>query len=119
MAKAREDWYRNRTWTPEIETEFFKKLGRSRQKAQYLKIQATCLAKTHPETALMLLEKFFALKEDFFLADALVASSEACLSLGRTEDAVAALKKAMNREREFPNYRSSAWFDFVLLVADR
>ncbi|MBZ5857753.1 hypothetical protein [Flavihumibacter profundi] len=41
-----DDWYRNTTWTREIETDFETRLKRSRgayNKAQYLRIQASCL----------------------------------------------------------------------------
>lgn len=115
MANA--DWYRNQIWTAEIEEAFFEKLRRARDKAQYLKIQAGILAPTEPTVALMLLEKFLELKEDFFLADALVAQANAYVALGKTEDAVRAFQNALERERIFPNLKTTAWSEFTLLVA--
>jgi len=49
---ATEDWYRNTNWDNEIQTEFESRLKRSRgdfHKAQYLRIQASCLLAS-PET---------------------------------------------------------------------
>jgi tetratricopeptide (TPR) repeat protein len=115
MAKA--EWYRNSEWNPEIEAAFFEKLRRARDKAQYLKLQAAHLAKPHPQVALSLLDQFFALGEEYFLPDAHVAAANAYLFLGQTDRAVEAYKKALEAERQRPSYRTTAWNEFVLLVA--
>jgi tetratricopeptide (TPR) repeat protein len=120
-SKAREDkdWFRNARWNSEIESKFFEKLHRARDKAQYLKIQAACLAKSHPRVALDLLDKFFALGDSLFIPDAHVAAANAYVVLGRTSEAVDSYHKALERERLHPGYRTTAWSEFVLLVADR
>lgn len=37
------DWFRNTSWSPEIEQEFFRRFARARQKRQLLRIQCTTL----------------------------------------------------------------------------
>jgi tetratricopeptide (TPR) repeat protein len=116
---ANAEWFRNTEWNPEIEAKFFKKLHRARDKAQYLKLQACYLADSHPNVALALLDKFFALGEDFFLADAHLTSANAYLALGQTGEAISSFRKALEAERQRPGYRTTAWSEYVLLVADR
>jgi tetratricopeptide (TPR) repeat protein len=114
----RDDWFRNEDWNEEIERRFFEKLGRARQqKAQYLKLQAFHLAGSHPRVALVLLEKFYELKQDSFLADALVVEATAYKTLGLPGEAIRSLKRALEVAQERGIY-TSAWHDFVLLVAD-
>ncbi|MFM9848084.1 MAG: hypothetical protein ACKVP3_13095 [Hyphomicrobiaceae bacterium] len=45
---GRDDWFRNTSWDADIEAAFFKKLSRARDKAQYLRIQASHLASSQP-----------------------------------------------------------------------
>jgi len=44
-----DDWFRNTTWDDAIERAFDEKLRRARMKEQYLRIQASTLARSHPE----------------------------------------------------------------------
>jgi len=74
---AKPEWFRNEDWSPTVEAHFFQKLARARDKAQYLKLQAYHLTQRHPEVALTLLERYFALGEHFFDADALVVQATA------------------------------------------
>jgi tetratricopeptide (TPR) repeat protein len=116
---ARQDWFRNTDWNPEIKATFYKKLGRARKKDQYLKIQAYYLSCTFPEVALDLLEEYFARGDKFFLADAFVTQASAYLSLGNIENAFTSYERALNREREFPHAGTEAFVDYPFLVAKR
>jgi len=116
---AKDDWYCNKEWTSEIETRFFDKLRRARDKAQYLKIQSGCLSGTYPKVALSLIEKYFALHEHFFDAEAFLHQAQAYMALGREDDAVHCLRQALQRERDFPKFVTTAWSEFAMLVATK
>jgi len=124
MRKAEEkrradEWFRNHDWTPATEAKFFEKLRRARHKSQYLRIQAGYLTQSHPQAALALLERYFALGEGIDLAQAYVEQAKAYISLEQMEDAIGALEKALHRERQFPNCKTHAWSEFALLVATK
>src|ERR1700676_632837 len=103
---APERWFCNAEWTPTIEEHFFKK------------IQAGCLCKKHPQVALALLEKFFALDgNSIFRAEAFLYQAEAHLSLGAKQKAIESFQKALQRQREFPNVITAVWSEYGLLVA--
>jgi tetratricopeptide (TPR) repeat protein len=113
------EWFRNTSWTPSIERAFDDKLRRARRKEQYLRIQASTLAGSHPDVALKLLDRYFALPNDFDHAQAHVDRATAYLALGRLADALAAYEDALARESVFPKLQTEAYIAFPYLVATR
>lgn len=111
------DWFRNSHWTPEIEAAFEQKLGRSRsQKAQYLRIQGSMLKDTHPEVAIRLLERCAEAGDETQIAAALLDSAHAHYRLGDVTGALTRLEAAMEQEAVQPMFRTSAPFDYAMLV---
>lgn len=75
------EWFRNARWNESVERSFNEKLRRARRKEQYLRIQASTLACSHPEVALRLLDRYFELPDDFDHAQAHVDRATALLAL--------------------------------------
>jgi tetratricopeptide (TPR) repeat protein len=113
------DWFRNMSWDDAIERVFDEKLRRARRKEQYLRIQACTLARSHPEVALKLLDRYFELDDDFDHAQAHVDRATALLALGRVDEALAAYEAALAREAVFPTLQSQAYLDLPYIVATR
>ena len=116
---SRQDWFRNTEWNESIEQAFEGKLRRARQKGQYLRIQASTLANSHPTVALRLLERYFALDDKFDWAQAYCDQAKALLSLGRVDEAVIAYVKALDREAEYPNLKTQAYIALPFLIVTR
>lgn len=114
---SRHDWYRSTAWDPQIAEAFEARLARARSKEQYLRIQASHLTTSHPDTALALLDRYFALPDQLDAAHAHVDQATAFLTQGRLQEALEALKAALAREQAFPNLRTLAYVEFPLLVA--
>lgn len=113
-----EHWYRNTEWGPDIEAGFNARLARSRsQKAQYLRIQGSFLTSTHPAVAINLLERCIAMNDEFHVANAHLNTAEAHVALGDIEGALRSLEAAMDQQARFPMSRTSAPFDYCMLVA--
>ncbi len=112
-----DDWFRNADWNDSIAARFEAKLRRARKKQQYLRIQALALATTHPNVALALLERYFALPNQFDHALAHCTRATALRAVGRLDEAVQAYEAALQREREFPNALTYAYLELPLLVA--
>jgi hypothetical protein len=84
-----DEWFRNTPWDVTIAAHFEEKLRNARRKEQYLRIQASVLAETHPESALQLLDRYFALPDDFDHTQAHVDRATALIALGRIDEALA------------------------------
>jgi len=113
---ARDDWYRNTDWNDAIETEFLAKLARARDKQQYLKLQAGIIAQSHPRAALALLDRYFAMGENLFMAEALRAKAYALFSLGETDAAIDAFEAVLQREETHGNLLTQTRLDYPYLV---
>ena len=113
------EWFRNTTWDEAIERAFDERLRRARRKEEFLRIQASTLASTHPEVALKLLDRYFKLPNDFDHAQAHVDRATALLTLGRVDEALIAYEAALAREAAFPNLKTDAYLDFPYVVAVR
>jgi tetratricopeptide (TPR) repeat protein len=113
------DWFRNTKWDDVIERAFDEKLRRARRKEQYLRIQASTLARSHPEVALKLLDRYFELQDDFDHAQAHVDRATALLALTRVNEALAAYEAALAREAVFPSLQTQAYLDLPYIVATR
>lgn len=113
------DWYLNTTWDDAIERAFDERLRRSWKKEPYLRIQASTLARSHPEIALTLLKRYFDLHDDFDHAQAHVDCATALLALGRVEEAHSTYEAALSRKSIFPKLKTQAYLDLLYVVATR
>jgi tetratricopeptide (TPR) repeat protein len=114
---SRDDWFRSTTWDDKIAAQFEAKLKRARRKGQYIRIQACTLAETHPEVALLLLDKYFEQEDRFDEAQAYVDRATALTSLGRADEAVAAYEDALRAEARNPGLLTQAGIELPYLVA--
>jgi tetratricopeptide (TPR) repeat protein len=113
------DWFRNITWDDSIEAAFNKKLSRSKLKEQYLRVQASTLAKTYPEVSLKLLERYFELPDDSYHAQAYVDRASACLALERVGEAVEAYEAAIASEQKRPQLETQVHLELPFTIAVR
>jgi len=111
------DWFRNTTWNEAVEQSFDEKLRLAKKKEQYLRIQASLLARSHPNVALMLLGRYFELHDDFGHAQAHADRARALIGLGRVNDAIASYEAALASEVEFPQLRTQTYLDLPYLIA--
>jgi tetratricopeptide (TPR) repeat protein len=114
---ADDQWFRNTSWNEIIASAFEEKLRRARRKSQYLRIQASTLAQTHPLIALDLLDRYFSLGDDFDHAQGHVDRATAYLALGEIEAGIKSYEEALKREEIFPNLRTSAYLDLPYQIA--
>jgi tetratricopeptide (TPR) repeat protein len=112
-----DDWYRNTSWSAEIETAFFQRLAKARRKTQYLRIQASTLARTRPDVALRLLEQYFALGAGIDEAQAHVDRARALIAQGSMDLAIGSLYAAMARERTLQSVQTQAYLELPHLIA--
>jgi tetratricopeptide (TPR) repeat protein len=116
---SRDAWFRNTTWDGEIETHFFEKLGRARDKAQRLRIQASYLAEQYPDVALRLLDRYFELGDEFDHAMAYAHRAEAFVAIGEIDQAINAYHASLTHEEKHPGVQTNSYLDFSMLVATR
>lgn len=118
---AGRDWFRNDTWTPAIEEQFYAKLRRAtkQKRAQYACLQAYHLRHSQPEIALRLLDEYFAVPERSDDARAYTFRAQAYLVLENIDEAVKAYESAINTEKKFPNFTTDARIDLPFLIASR
>jgi hypothetical protein len=114
---AANEWFRNTSWNEVIASAFESKLKRSRDKSQYLCLQAHHLTHTHPSVALDLLERYFLLGKESFHAAAYVNRATAYLALRDTEAAIQSYEHAINHELTHPGHITSARLDLPYLIA--
>lgn len=111
------EWFRNTEWNEAIASTFEQKLKRARRKNQYLRIQACTISHSHPHIALGLLERYFALGEDFDHAQAYVDRANSQLALGDVDAAIRSFEAALEREKAFPRLLTNAYLDLPYLIA--
>ncbi|MBL4677467.1 MAG: hypothetical protein JKY70_14885 [Mucilaginibacter sp.] len=105
------DWYRQKAWSTEIEEFYFSKLKKSRDKAQYLKIQAIELVETKQtqllDVAEMLLNKLFTdfPENRFDRSSSLVTMGKIYDLRGNPDKALAYYKQAMEFEKVYPQVK--------------
>lgn len=114
---SREDWYRHKDWSPTIEADFFAKFASARNKAQYLRIQASTIAQSHPEVALGLLQRYFELGEHFDIAQAHYDRATAQLALRNIPGAIESYEAALEREEIYPHLKTNAYISLPVLIA--
>lgn len=110
-------WFRNTDWDDEIEIAFDARLGRARDKAQYLNIQAYTLLATHPGIAANLCRRVLALNDPSQTARAGLYLGTALAVQGDFDGAISALEAAIEAEQREPMHRTAAYLDQALLVA--
>jgi len=111
------DWFRNGEWNAQVAAEFETRLARSRDKAQYLVIQAYTLIPAHPEVAAELAGRAVALEDETQTARAALYLGTALMVAGRPEEAIEALKLALDTQRRWPMFRTGAALDLALAIA--
>ncbi|HEV2948855.1 MAG TPA: hypothetical protein VGX70_15895 [Gemmataceae bacterium] len=114
---SRDDWYRRTSWSAADQGEFFDRLGRSRtsaNKAQYLRIQATCLADADLNVAavqlLNLLTRDFPERTE--LAQAHLQKAQCLIELREPQRAITEFRLSLQAQRDCPNVCTMCWLEF-------
>ena len=123
---GRDDWFRRTTWTEQDQRDFFERNARGRgadRKAQYIRIQAVTLLKTgRPElirSALILFELMLKDYPDALdVAPALTGAGECNELLGAVDSAIAYYRRALDRERARPGWRTGAAYRLAKLAVE-
>ena len=110
------EWYRNRHWSEEIEAEFERRLSRSRDAEQKLKIQGYELLESDPQVAARLLERCADLDGEWAAAACLYLA-QALLRMGAPHGSLGALDRALAEQQRPSRIQTDARTDWLLLVA--
>lgn len=117
------DWYRQIAWTEQNESEFERRLSRSRgQRSEYLRIQAVTLADQDlphlAPVAIKLAKRQLELSPAGISAAQMWATiAKGCITLGRFDEAVEAYRQAVRLEGARPNVRGYHYIDFAWYIA--
>ena len=112
------EWCRNRDWNDAIAADFEARLARTRhQRAQYLRIQGSCLKDSHPDVAVRLLRRCVDVGDPAFIAAALLDIAQALYGTGDVGGALDELEAVLVQEQREPMFRTTAAFDYPFLVA--
>jgi tetratricopeptide (TPR) repeat protein len=119
---GRHDWYRNTTWTPEVQAAFRSRLDRSRgrfKKAQYLRIQALYLAEAALlEPAIQLLNELLGeYPEPSQLSSAMMQRAQCFYRMSQIPKAIDDYRRALQAERDRPIVKTDAWLKFAWMIA--
>lgn len=119
---SRHDWFRRNTWTDQDRREFNAQLERGRgSKAQFLRIQAGCLAAAGQyAAAIELLDRMFdEFPDEIQLAQGHLQKAESLFRLGKIEPSILEFRLALQAERDFPNVKTQAWVDFPFFIVSQ
>lgn len=111
------EWFRQEFWGAAVEEAFEKRLRRSRNKEQHLRIQAGHLLKTAPDVSLKLINRTLAMNEPIWRSTGLVVKAEAERRLNRPRESLETLVSAIDHERLNRTVRSGAALIFAKRVA--
>jgi tetratricopeptide (TPR) repeat protein len=117
----RDDWYRHSMWSAAEQQDFFARLKRSRtaaNKAQYVRIQASCLADAgHHRAAVELLDLLFRdFPERFELAQSHLQKALCLIELNEPERAITEFRASLQSQREYPNVGTTCWLRFPWFI---
>jgi tetratricopeptide (TPR) repeat protein len=111
------EWYRNEDWSKEKKEAFFEKLKKSRDKVQYLKIQAGHLEKRFPNEALeLLMEALKINSNNIFLTQIYGQMAECFCSMGNRDEAIAYYRKSIGAQGQRPSVRTDSYLGFARCV---
>ena len=117
----RDDWYRKSTWSAPDQQDFYARLKRSRtstNKAQYVRIQASCLGEAgHHRAAVELLDLLFRdFPERFELAQSHLQKALCLVELNEPDRAITEFRTSLQCEREYPNAGTTCWLRFPWFI---
>lgn len=117
------DWYTRESWSEEDAEDFWSRISRKRDprmKSQLIGVQAEHLEKSgYVNEALSLLNTILSEYSDTFdLAQVYNQLATCNIKQGNNEQSIQALRKALELERETPNYLTGSWLTFGVLITE-